>query len=133
MCTIYQPRAMYTSSRDKALGVRLFVTLMFDNGLYRTVPYTQDCAEWDWKPQTSCKRHFELHGSIPCQMQKSLLVCGIHPVLVYHINTDNQCCRKPQQISLVSLIYATYIRRINYPQAFKLTTLKLKIKCIYLF
>jgi hypothetical protein len=61
-------------------------------------------------------------------MQKSLLVCGIHPVLVYHINTDNQCCWKPQQILLASLISASYICRINHPQAFKYMTFKTQNK-----
>ena len=96
MCTVYQQRAMYTPSPDKALGVGMCLTFIFDNGLYGTVHYIQDCDEWDGRPQTSCYRHFKLHGSIPCHMQKSLLVCGIHPFLVYRINTHNQCCLKPQ-------------------------------------
>jgi len=69
---------------------------MLNNGLYGTVHYIQDWAEWDWKLHTLCTRHFKLHGSTPCQVQKSLLVNAILPVLVYRINTDNQCCWKPQ-------------------------------------
>ena len=110
---------MYTSSQDKVLDVGGFLNLMFDNGLYSTVLYIQDCAEWDRKPQTSYKWHFNLHGSIPGHVQNRLLVCWIHPVLVYRINTDNQCCWKAQYILLISLTHATYIRRINNTQAFK--------------
>jgi hypothetical protein len=70
MCTNCQPRAGYTSSRDKFLGFRVFVTLMFEMVCTVLYPTYWTGTVCDWKPETSCTRHFTLHGSIPCHGQK---------------------------------------------------------------
>jgi hypothetical protein len=79
---------MYTSCRDKVLGVRVFITLLFDRGSLSTVPTYRTVAVCSRKARTSCTRHFNLHGPIPSLVQKSFLVSGIRRILVYHINTS---------------------------------------------
>ena len=59
-------------SRYRALSFRVFVTLMFDKVCTVLYPTCRTGFECGWKVQTSCKRHIELHGSIPCQAQKFL-------------------------------------------------------------
>jgi len=76
-------------------------------------------VECDRKAQTSCKRHLSCTVRFPVICKRVFLLVEFisfwHIVLTQKISV----ARNQKKILLVSLIYATYIRRINHPKAFK--------------
>ena len=56
-------------SRYRALRFRVYVTLTFDKVCTVLYPTCRTGFECVWKAQSSCKRHLNLHVSIPCHVQ----------------------------------------------------------------
>jgi len=59
------------------VGCQSVFPLMFDKVCTVLYPTYRNGVECDWKAHISCKRHFELQGSIPCQRKNSSILQSV--------------------------------------------------------